>query len=81
MEDIKKTIAEVLDKYIFDKKVWENAPENPKVIADLKINSARIIDIVLDLEEKFDIEIDDESLEKINTLNDIVNIIKSKQGR
>ncbi|MBI5219224.1 MAG: acyl carrier protein [Bacteroidia bacterium] len=80
MENIKTQVVAILNKYIFDKKVWNIAPENPKIIADLKINSARVVDIVLDVEELFGIEIDNKTLEKIITLNDIISVIKSKTG-
>ena len=76
MED---KIIEILKKYTFDDKVWHNfTPEmNPK--DDLKINSARIVDIVLDMEEQFDIEISDAEIEKMKTVQDIYSILKSKQ--
>ncbi|MFH2142142.1 MAG: phosphopantetheine-binding protein [Bacteroidota bacterium] len=78
MDDIKTKVTEILNKYIFDKKVWDNAPENPKIFSDLMINSARIVDVILDIEEEYKIDIDDNTLEKIFTINDIVDIIKEK---
>jgi len=78
--ETKIKVKEILNKYIFDKSIWDTAPENPNIIKDLKINSARIVDIVLDIEDQFDIEIDDESLENIFTLNDIIDIIAKKQA-
>ena len=80
MEEIKNKVLKILDKYIFDKSIWKTAPENPKIIADLKINSARIVDIIIDIEEEFDIEFDNKSLEKAITLNDILSIINKKKG-
>lgn len=47
-------------------------------IKDLKINSANIVDVFLDAEEIFDIEIDNESLEKIRNVGDAVNVISKK---
>ena len=76
MEVNREDIVKILDKYIFNKKVWETAPENPRIVADLKINSARVVDIVLDIEEKYDIEINDESLKRILTIEDIIREIK-----
>jgi acyl carrier protein len=80
MEEIKSKVIQILDKYIFDKKIWNNAPENFRMIEDLKINSARIVDIVIDIEEMFNIEIDNKALQKLKTINDIVAIIIEKQG-
>jgi acyl carrier protein len=81
MEEIKSKVIKILDKYIFDKKIWETAPENFRMIEDLKINSARIVDIVIDIEEMFDIEIDNKTLQNLKTINDIVSIVIAKQGK
>ena len=78
MQQNKDKVIAILSKYIYDKKVLENIPENPKIIDDLKINSARIVDVILDVEEAYNIEIDDKSLKQIKTLNDILNIIENK---
>jgi acyl carrier protein len=78
MEEIRSKVLKILDKYIFDKSIWKTVPENPKIIADLKINSARIVDIIIDIEEEFDIEFDNKSLEKALTLENIINIINEK---
>jgi acyl carrier protein len=78
MENIKNKIISILKKYTFDKKIWENIPENPDITKDLKINSARIVDIILDIEEEFKIEIDDKSLEGIKTINDAESVISKK---
>ncbi|MBO7133405.1 MAG: hypothetical protein J6W06_04520 [Bacteroidales bacterium] len=67
-----------MKKYTFDNKVWENFNENMDLKDDLKINSARVVDIVLDLEEKFDIEISDEDIEKMKTVKDVMEIVGKK---
>lgn len=76
---MEEKIIEILKKYTFDNKVWENFNPEMNLKDDLKINSARIVDIVLDMEEQFDIEISDAEIEKMKTVQDIYNILKSKQ--
>lgn len=76
---MEKSIIEILKKYTFDEKVWENFSPEMNLKNDLKINSARVVDIVLDIEEQFDIEISDAEIEKMKTVQDIYNILKSKQ--
>ena len=80
MDEIKNKVLKIIDKYIFDKSILKTIPKNPKIIADLKINSARIVDIIIDIEEEFDIEFDNKSLQKAITLNDILEIIHIKKG-
>jgi acyl carrier protein len=79
MEEVRTKVLKILDKYIFDKSIWNNVPENPKIITDLKINSARVVDIIIDIEEEFDVVIDNKTLEKAISLNDILSIINDKK--
>ncbi len=54
--------------------------ENTDFISDLKINSANLVDIVLDVEEKFEITIDNESMEKMLTVKAAIDVIENKLG-
>lgn len=76
---MEEKIIEILKKYTFDDKVWDNFTPEMNLKDDLKINSARIVDIVLDMEEQFDIEISDAEIEKMKTVQDIYEILKSKK--
>ena len=76
---MEKVIIEILKKYTFDNKVWEKFNVNMDLKDDLKINSARVVDIVLDLEEKFDIEISDEDIEKMKTVKDVIETVERKK--
>ncbi|MDD2635766.1 MAG: phosphopantetheine-binding protein [Bacteroidales bacterium] len=78
MDEIKNSVIEILRKYTINKDVWNNFGENSSIVRDLKINSARIVDIIIDLEDKYNIEISDEELEKLTCFKDIVDLIKSK---
>lgn len=71
-------VIDILKKYTFNKAVWEDYSPNKKIINDLKINSARIIDITLDVEEEFNLEISDDQLEKIITVKDLIDAINIK---
>ncbi len=46
---------------------------------DLGADSLDIMDLVLELETEFKMEISDEQAEKISTVGDVVNFIKSNQ--
>ena len=76
---MEERIIEVLKKYTFDDKVWDNFTPEMNLKDDLKINSARIVDNVLDMEEQFDIEISDAEIERMKTVQDIYEILKSKK--
>lgn len=45
---------------------------------DLEADSLDVVELVMELEDEFDIEIADEEAEQINTVGDAVNHIESK---
>lgn len=52
--------------------------EETDFIKDLHINSANLVDIVLDIEEKFDVVIDNSDMEQMLTVRAALDIIESK---
>ena len=48
-------------------------------IDDLEADSLDIVELMMELEETFDIEIPDEDAEKISTVTDAVEYIKERQ--
>jgi len=53
------------------------APET-NILEELKVNSARLVDIILEMESEFDVEIGDEDADKVRTVGDAVRIIEAK---
>jgi acyl carrier protein len=76
--DVKTQVLRIIEKYAFDKQPVKQASDDSRIIADLKINSARIVDIILDLEDLYHIEIEDASVEKMIRVKDAVDIILGK---
>jgi acyl carrier protein len=54
------------------------ATADTRLLEDLGVNSARLVDIVLAFEDEFDIAIDDESADRVRTLGDAVTVIQEK---
>ena len=54
------------------------ANESTRLLEDLGVNSARLVDIVLAFEDEFDIAIDDEAADRVRTLGDAVTVIQEK---
>lgn len=46
---------------------------------DLGADSLDLVELVMELEDEFDIEIADEEAEKIASVGDVINYIKSRQ--
>lgn len=45
---------------------------------DLEADSLDVVELVMELEDEFDLEISDEEAEKISTVGEIVNYIESR---
>ncbi len=56
----------------------DNVTMEAAFIADLEADSLDIVELMMALEEEFDIEIPDEDAEKIVTVGDAVNYIKER---
>ena len=50
----------------------EKVTEDALLIDDLKADSLDIVELVMDLEQEFDVEIPDEELPNVHTIGDIV---------
>ena len=77
-EQIIKELIEIITPYVPEKGLLENIDESKELINDLHINSAHLVDIVLDVEEKYDIMIDDDAIGKMNTVGESVSMILEK---
>lgn len=76
-------MAEVLEqvtKIIVDRLGVEESQVNLEASfkEDLGADSLDVVELVMELEDQFDMEISDEDAEKIATVGDAVNYIKSK---
>ena len=57
----------------------DKVTENASITDDLGADSLDVVDLVMSIEEEFDMEIPDEAVEKIKTVGDIVKYIESNQ--
>ena len=71
-------LKDIVQPYVQNEEALENLTENTDFISDLKINSANLVDVVLDVEEVFDIEIDNDAMEKMLTVKAAMGIISAK---
>jgi len=70
---VRKVIAEKIPDIDMDDVVPEAS-----LIEDLGADSLTIVELVMSMEEIFDIEIDDEAAEKLVTVQDAIDFIKNK---
>lgn len=74
-EAVFSTVVKVVSRFIRDQKLLEDIGGKTRIIEDLDINSARLIDVVLALEDEYEIEVDDSVLNRIGTIDDAIDVI------
>ena len=68
----------IIKPFVKNSAVFSEANDATRIIEDLGVNSARLVDIILAFEDEFGIEVDDESADKVRTLGDAVQMILQK---
>jgi acyl carrier protein len=77
-KEIQERVVKILTPYVKDEQALANAGPGTNILEDLKVNSARLVDVVLAFEDEFDIEIADEDVDSVNTIGDCVGLIEQK---
>lgn len=71
-------LKEIIKPYTTNLEAYENLNEDTDFINDLNINSANLVDIVLDIEQIFDVVIDNADMERMLNVRTAVEIIEIK---
>jgi acyl carrier protein len=73
-DDVKEVVVEQLNVNP------DEVKEESKFVEDLGADSLDVVELVMALEEKFDIEIPDEDAEKITNVSDAIKFIENLQA-
>lgn len=71
-DKVKKLLCEQLD--VEEEKVTAES----SIVDDLGADSLDVVDMIMSLEEEFDVEIPDEDVEGMKTVGDVVKYIENK---
>ena len=77
-EELISKLKTIVNPYIQDEVAFTNLTEDTDFVKDLKINSANLVDVILDIEDEFDIEIDNVSMEKMLSVKAAIDIVEDK---
>ena len=72
-EVIFDTLSEMLADLLEMKK--SDFSEDTMIFEELPLDSLQLYELVVDLEERFDLQISDEAIEKIRSVGDVVDMI------
>lgn len=79
-KEIVQKLKPLVKPYVQNEKGLEGFDESTDFLNDLEINSANLVDVILDVEDEFDITIDNESMNGMLTVGDAKNIIRQKMA-
>lgn len=77
-EDLIAKIKTIIKPYATNQDAFANLNENTDFIKDLNINSANLVDIILDIEETFKVTIDNAEMERMLTVKAAIEILEPK---
>jgi acyl carrier protein len=80
--DLDQAIFEKVQKILVEQLgvSYEDVTADASFVEDLGADSLDVVELVMALEEEFDLKISDEEAEKIATVRDAVNYIANQQG-
>ncbi len=74
-EEVESKLKDIIKPYLPEESDLETVGAHTNLLDDLKINSAHLVDIILDTEDAFDIRITDDAAEKMVTVNDVIDVV------
>jgi acyl carrier protein len=78
--EIFEQVVKILTPYVKNQEALDAVSTSTHILDELKVNSARLVDVVLEFEDAFDIEIADEDVDSVETVGNAVDLIQSKLG-
>jgi acyl carrier protein len=80
-EETIEKLKSIVKPYIQNQEAFDNLSESTDFINDLQINSANLVDVILDIEEEYEIIIDNQSMERMNDVKSAMEIIETKLSK
>ena len=77
-QELINKLKKIVKTYIQNEEAFQTLNEETRFIEDLKINSANLVDVILDVEDEFDIEIGDDEMEQMLDVKTSIDIITKK---
>ena len=74
-QEVFDKVVEILKPFAKNDEALSSISLETSLQKDLEVNSARLVDIVLEIEDSFDIEVSDDDADQVNTVGDAVKLI------
>ena len=77
-QQVFEKVVGLIKPYAKNEEGVKSISKESKILEDLGVNSARLVDIVLAFEDIFNIEIEDDAADEIWTIGDAITLIQKK---
>jgi acyl carrier protein len=77
-KDVMDRVIRIIKPFAKNQEALAQASGATRILEDLRVNSARLVDIILELENEFGIELGDDDADKVRTVGDAVQVIAAK---
>ena len=71
-------LKSIIKVYLPEDVSADDITKDSNFLNELNINSAHLVDIVLDVEDAFDIQLENEDMDQMHTVKDALDIIGTK---
>lgn len=73
-----KDLLEIIQPYLPEDVAPDQVGPKSHFVEELNINSAHLVDIVLDVEDKYDIVLENEDMDQMQTVDQAIELIQKK---
>lgn len=80
-DEIYEKVVDILLRYSKRCFAADQVTQETHLLLDMNINSARLVDITLDFEDEFGIQIRDDEADEIYTVGKAVGLVKAKKTK
>ena len=74
-QEVFDKVVEIIKPFAKNEEALGSISLDTSLQKDLEVNSARLVDIVLEIEDNFDIEVSDDDADQVGTVGDAVKLI------
>jgi acyl carrier protein len=74
-QQVFEKVVAIIKPFVKNQEAFATVSMETSILKDLKVNSARLVDVVLEIEDAFNIEVKDDEADKVRTVGDAVKLI------
>ena len=79
-QEVQEKVVAILKPFVKSPEALATVSLETSILKDLKVNSARLVDVVLEIEDTFGISVSDEDADKVKTVGDAVSLIMAAKA-